>query len=159
MGTVLDREALVSLRQDLRTHHKSVVFTNGCFDLLHRGHVEYLTSARSLGDILIVGINSDASVRKIKDPRRPIMPEADRAFIIASLAVVDFVCLFDEDTPLELIQQLVPDTLVKGADWNIDSVVGKDIVEAAGGKVSTIPFVTHCSTSDIITRILKRFSQ
>jgi D-beta-D-heptose 7-phosphate kinase/D-beta-D-heptose 1-phosphate adenosyltransferase len=158
MGTVVPLEELKTIREEFHRQKKVVVFTNGCFDIIHRGHIEYLTNARSLGDILIVGVNTDNSIKRIKGEKRPIVPEADRAFIVANLAPVDHVCLFDEDTPYELIRQIVPDVLVKGADWKNDDIVGKDIVEQAGGHVRTIPFISNRSTSTIIEQILKRFS-
>jgi D-beta-D-heptose 7-phosphate kinase/D-beta-D-heptose 1-phosphate adenosyltransferase len=137
----------------LKKNGRRIVFTNGCFDLLHRGHIEYLAKAKSLGDILIVGLNADDSVRRLKGPNRPITPQEDRAAILAALAVVDYVCIFDEDTPYELIRAVVPDILVKGADWTVDDVVGKDIVEAAGGSVHTIEFLPNRSTTNIIQKI------
>lgn len=158
MGNIISIKELQSQREQLRQQKKKVVFTNGCFDIIHRGHIEYLTKSKALGDILIVGINTDDSVRRIKGEQRPIVPEEDRAYVVANLLPVDYVCTFSEDTPLALITALVPDILVKGADWNIDSIVGKDVVEAAGGKVATIDFVPNRSTSNIIERILERFS-
>jgi rfaE bifunctional protein nucleotidyltransferase chain/domain len=155
MGAVLKRNDLVVIRQQLKKTGKRVVFTNGCFDILHRGHVDYLSMARALGDILIVGINTDASVRRLKGVNRPIVQDDDRAAVLAALAVVDYVCLFDEDTPYELIRALVPDILVKGADWSVNDIVGKDIVEAAGGAVHTIEFLPNRSTTDIIQKIIQ----
>lgn len=153
MGSVVTREELVRIRSRLREQNRRVVFTNGCFDIIHRGHVEYLTKAKAMGDVLVVGLNSDASVRRLKGPSRPVVAQDDRAVVIAALGVVDYVCLFDEDTPFELISAVVPDVLVKGADWPIDKVVGRDIVEAAGGTVQTIEFVPDRSTTSIIERI------
>ena len=153
MGAVVQRHELVSIRARLKREGKLVVFTNGCFDLLHLGHVEYLQKAKHLGDVLVVGINDDASVRRLKGPPRPITPENDRASIIAALAVVDYTCLFSEDTPLELITAIRPDVLVKGADWAVDAVVGKTLVEGLGGTVRTIEFVPNRSTSGIISKI------
>lgn len=153
MGEILSRHDLVQIRQQLRKAEKKVVFTNGCFDILHRGHVDYLTKAKAQGDVLIVGLNTDSSVRRLKGAERPIVEEGDRAAIVAALAVVDYVCLFDEDTPYELIKALVPDILVKGADWSVNDIVGKDIVEAAGGSVHTIEFLPNRSTSSIIQKI------
>ncbi len=157
MGKVITLDALVALRKTFREQHKKVVFTNGCYDILHRGHVEYLIRAKALGDILIVGVNSDPSVRRLKGEHRPIVLEDDRAFIIASLAAVDYTCLFGDDTPFNLINVLVPDVLVKGADWKVDDIVGKDVVEQAGGVVKTIEFVPSRSTTNIIDEILKRY--
>ncbi len=153
MGIVLSRTELVPIRQQLKKSGKSVVFTNGCFDILHRGHVDYLVKARALGDILIVGVNTDSSVQRLKGPGRPVVEEGDRAAVMAALAAVDYVCLFDEDTPYELIKSLVPDILVKGADWSVHDVVGKDVVESAGGSVKTIEFLPNRSTSKIIQKI------
>jgi rfaE bifunctional protein nucleotidyltransferase chain/domain len=155
MGAVLMRNKLIEIRQQLKKTGKKVVFTNGCFDILHRGHVDYLSKARALGDILIVGVNTDASIKRLKGTNRPIVQEDDRAAVLAALAVVDYVCLFDEDTPHELIRALVPDILVKGADWSVSDIVGKDMVEAAGGAVHTIEFLPNRSTSNIIQKILQ----
>jgi D-beta-D-heptose 7-phosphate kinase/D-beta-D-heptose 1-phosphate adenosyltransferase len=153
MGEVIGRQKLLRLRRQWKFFQKKVVFTNGCFDILHRGHVDYLSKAKSLGDILIVGVNDDASVRRLKGPQRPIVEQQDRADILAALKDVDYVCLFSEDTPYEIINELVPDVLVKGADWPIDKVVGKNIVESAGGSVHTIEFLPNRSTSNIIAKI------
>jgi rfaE bifunctional protein nucleotidyltransferase chain/domain len=157
MGRVVGVEELEGVRERLRNEGKRVVFTNGCFDIIHRGHVEYLSKAKALGDALIVGVNTDRSVRSIKGPGRPIVEENDRAYILASIVPVDYVCLFDEDTPLNLIKRICPDVLVKGADWNIENVVGKDIIEKAGGHVATIEFIPNRSTSGIIQTIVDRF--
>lgn len=131
-----------------------VVFTNGCFDLLHPGHVLYLAQARALGDHLVVGLNSDASVRGLKGPTRPVLDEAARAVILLSLKSVDLVCLFHEPTPLELIRAVGPDILVKGGDYRPDEVVGREVVEAHGGTVRIVPFHPGYSSSDLIRRIL-----
>ncbi len=155
MGAVLLRNNLSGIRQQLKKAGKRVVFTNGCFDILHRGHVDYLSKARALGDILIVGVNTDVSVKRLKGAHRPIVQEDDRAAVLAALGVVDYVCLFDEDTPYELIRALVPDILVKGADWSVGDIVGKDIVEAAGGTVHTIEFLPNRSTTTIIQKIVQ----
>ncbi len=136
-----------------RRKEAKVVFTNGCFDLLHVGHVRYLRQARRMGDLLVVGINTDESVRRLKGPSRPVQPERDRAEILAGLACVDYVVSFDEDTPLALIRRLRPDVLVKGADWPLDEIVGRDVVEASGGRVATIDYVKGISTSALIERI------
>jgi rfaE bifunctional protein nucleotidyltransferase chain/domain len=158
MGRVAGLGELRTIRAGLRREGKRVVFTNGVFDLIHRGHVEYLTKAKALGDVLIVGVNDDASVRRIKGSKRPLVEEADRAFIVANLSPVDYAVLFSEDTPFELISAIVPDVLVKGADWKVGDIVGKDVVEKAGGKVSNIDIVPDRSTTAIVDRILKRFS-
>jgi rfaE bifunctional protein nucleotidyltransferase chain/domain len=131
----------------------TVVFTNGVFDILHRGHVEYLYAARALGDALVIGVNTDASVRRLKGEGRPVVREDDRAFVLAGLGCVDAVTLFDEDTPARLIAALIPDVLVKGGDYSPDAVVGRDVVEANGGRLVLIPFVAGRSTTGILHRI------
>ena len=158
MGRIVSREELQSIRTGLRGQKKRVVFTNGVFDLIHRGHIDYLTKAKALGDVLIVGVNGDDSVRRIKGSNRPLVEETDRLFIVANLSPVDYACLFHEDTPFELIRQLTPDVLVKGADWSVKDIVGKDFVEAAGGTVAAIDLVPDHSTSRLIAKILERFS-
>jgi len=145
------------IRQMLKAQNKEVVFTNGCFDLIHVGHVDYLSKAKALGDVMIVGLNSDSSVMRIKGSKRPILNETERSFIISNLKPVDYVVLFDEDTPKLLIEELLPDILVKGADWDIENIVGKDVVLANGGEVKTIEFVNDQSTSKIIQIIVDRF--
>ena len=140
----------------LRRDGKKVVFTNGVFDLLHPGHVRYLQHARTLGDALIVGVNSDRSVRANKGPSRPITPEAERAELLSALACVDAVAIFDEDTPADIIKRIQPDILVKGADWAADAIVGRDTVEARGGKVVRVDIEEGWSTSAIIDKILSR---
>jgi D-beta-D-heptose 7-phosphate kinase/D-beta-D-heptose 1-phosphate adenosyltransferase len=130
-----------------------VVFTNGCFDLLHPGHVRYLAAARALGDVLIVGLNDDASVRRLKGPGRPVLTGLERAEVLGALASVDHVVLFAEDTPLALVRALAPDVLVKGADWATEDIVGGEEVVATGGRVERIPLVPGVSTSEIIRRI------
>ena len=159
MGNVVSLQELLVARKRIKNEGKRVVFTNGCFDILHRGHVEYLRKAKALGDVLVVGVNTDSSVRRIKGADRPVIDESDRAFVLAALASVDYVCLFNEDTPYELIRALVPDILVKGADWAIEKVVGRDIVEAAGGSVQTIEFLPDRSTTGILERIRKHPSR
>lgn len=158
MTKILDREALIKERNRLRREGLSLVFTNGCFDLLHPGHVRYLKQARALGDALAVALNSDASVRALKGPNRPILNQQERAEIMAALESVDYVVVFDDQTPRALIAALVPDVLVKGGDWEIDQIVGRDEVEAAGGKVLSLPYVEGSSTTDIIGRILETAS-
>ena len=158
-SNILNRSEMVLVRKELKIEGKKVVFTNGCFDILHAGHVDYLSKAKALGDILIVGMNSDASIRNIKGPLRPIIPESERAALVAGLKAVDYVTLFDENTPGVLIDELVPDILVKGADWSIENIVGRERVEANGGEVKTITFVSQQSTSKIINTILERYSK
>lgn len=157
MGSVIAQNEVKILCEKLRSGKKSIVFTNGCFDILHRGHAEYLTKAKSLGDVLFVGINSDSSVRKIKGEKRPIVPEEDRATLLAMLCAVDYVVLFDEETPQKLISEIIPNVLVKGADWSVENIVGKDIVEANGGRVATVELVANRSTTNIIERVLERY--
>jgi D-beta-D-heptose 7-phosphate kinase/D-beta-D-heptose 1-phosphate adenosyltransferase len=154
---ILEREVLKKEIQTLKEKGKRIVFTNGCFELLHIGHVRYLQAARAEGDVLIVGVNSDNSVRQIKGPRRPVVPEHERAEVLASLACVDFVTLFDEPDPLALIRSLVPDVLVKGADWAEDAIVGRDVVEAHGGRVARIQLTQGASTTSIIDKILANY--
>lgn len=151
---VLPRDQLLSILSSDRTKGKRIVFTNGCFDLIHVGHTRYLQAARSLGDVLVVGVNSDASVRTLdKAPDRPIVPEAQRAEVLAALGCVDFVVIFDESNPLQLITAVQPDVLVKGGDWGIDRIVGREIVEARGGVVKTVPLVSGLSTTGLLQRI------
>jgi len=150
---ILSREAARDMVTRNRRMGRTTVFTNGCFDILHAGHVTYLEEARRLGDCLVVGLNSDASIRRLKGPDRPVNPESDRARVLAALGCVDAVVLFDEDTPLELIKALGPDVLVKGADWTEEEIVGGAEVRAAGGRVVTIPLVANRSTTGIIERI------
>jgi D-beta-D-heptose 7-phosphate kinase/D-beta-D-heptose 1-phosphate adenosyltransferase len=156
---VKEREDLRRIIGNLKTEGKRIVFTNGCFDLLHVGHVRYLEQARSLGDILVVGMNSDRSVRILKGPRRPILPAEERAEILSGLECIDYITVFDEPTPLDLITALQPHVLAKGGDWTKEKIVGKEIVEDAGGKVVTIPFVEGSSTTQIIETVLERYGK
>jgi D-beta-D-heptose 7-phosphate kinase/D-beta-D-heptose 1-phosphate adenosyltransferase len=149
---VLTRAGAVALVSELRAAGRAVVFTNGVFDLLHPGHVRYLAVARSLGDALIVGLNADESVRRNKGPSRPITPERERAEVLAALASVDAVVIFNDDTPADIIAALQPDVLVKGADWAPDRIVGRDIVEARGGRVVLVPVEQGHSTTSIVER-------
>ena len=155
MSKILDHEALLNERERLRREGRRLVFTNGCFDLLHPGHVRYLKQARALGDALVVALNSDSSVRALKGPRRPILNQSERAEIVAALESVDYVVVFDDETPRRLIARLLPDVLVKGGDWGVDQIVGRDEVEAAGGRVLSLPYVEGSSTTDIIGRVLE----
>ncbi len=157
MKSFYTREEIKAIRNKLMLEGKSVVFTNGCFDIIHAGHVDYLAKAKECGDVLILGLNSDTSVRSIKGEKRPIVPEEERAFILSNLKSVDYVTLFDEDTPFEIISAIIPDVLVKGADWPIDQIVGRDVVENNGGSVKTIKFVNQVSTTNIIKTILERY--
>jgi rfaE bifunctional protein nucleotidyltransferase chain/domain len=153
VGAVVSQDELVTQVGPSRRKGRRVVMTNGCFDLLHPGHVKCLEAARSLGDLLVVAINSDASVRRLKGAGRPVMPEAERAEVLAALAAVDFVTVFDEDTPQQIIARVLPDVLVKGGDWGPDQIVGRAEVEAAGGRVVTIPVEPGYSTSALLERI------
>ena len=153
MTKILDRRELIRKRETLRAEGRALVFTNGCFDLLHPGHVRYLAEARALGDALVVALNSDRSVRVLKGEGRPILNEQERAEVVAALQAVDYVIIFDEETPRELIAELLPDVLVKGGDWPLDDIVGREQVEAAGGKVLSLPYVEGSSTTDIIERV------
>ena len=146
-------EQLVAIRHDLERQGKRVVFTNGCFDLLHRGHVRYLDQAKGLGDVLIVALNSDSSVRTLKGPDRPVMSHEERAEVVAALATVDYVLIFEELDPERVIRALEPDVLVKGGDWPADQVIGREIVERRGGKVHTVPYVEGASSSELLRRI------
>lgn len=150
---ILGRDELRRVRERLRAEGRRLVFTNGCFDLLHVGHVRYLGEARSLGDALLVAINSDASVRALKGAGRPLVCESERAEVLAALEAVDFVTVFDEESPRSLIAELVPDVLVKGGDYGLAEIHGREEVEAAGGRVLSLPFVEGASTTGIIERI------
>jgi rfaE bifunctional protein nucleotidyltransferase chain/domain len=153
MAFLRQREALAHLLTRWRAERKTIVFTNGVFDLLHPGHVRYLQQARALGDVLVIGLNSDASVRRNKGPHRPINPEDERGEVLAALACVDAVHVFDEDTPADIVRFVQPDILVKGADWPADQIVGRDTVEARGGKVVLMPVEQGHSTTSIVERI------
>ena len=154
---VMPLETLVTRLGKVRKSGKKIVFTNGCFDILHVGHVRYLAAARSEGDLLVVGLNSDASVRLIKGPKRPIVAQDQRAEVLASLGCVDYVVLFDEPDPLVLIQMLKPNILVKGEDWTEDNIVGADFVKSKGGKIVRITFADQSSSTGIIERIVERY--
>lgn len=152
MSAATPLRELVAERQAWRASGRRVVFTNGCFDLLHAGHVRLLEAARSQGDLLVVGLNSDASVRRLKGPTRPVLPEGERAEALRALEAVDRVVLYEQDTPLETIRALVPDLLVKGADWAPGTIVGADVVEAAGGRVVRVELLAGRSTTGLIER-------
>ncbi len=145
--------AITALAKKLRHQGKKIVFTNGCFDILHLGHVDYLERAKALGDILVVAINRDASVRKLKGPERPVNSEKDRAGVLAGLQAVDFVVFFGEDTPLKTIQSIKPDVLVKGGDWPVSKIVGTGFVVARGGKVKSLKFLKGRSTTGTLKKI------
>lgn len=151
---IVTREQLVEQLQAFRARGSRIVFTNGCFDLMHVGHTRYLQAAKALGNLLVVGVNSDESVRSLdKAPDRPIVPEAQRAEVLAALGCVDFVVVFSESDPKALITAVQPDVLVKGGDWSLDRIIGRDVVEARGGLVRTIPLVPGFSTTALIHRI------
>ncbi|HWP43847.1 MAG TPA: D-glycero-beta-D-manno-heptose 1-phosphate adenylyltransferase [Blastocatellia bacterium] len=152
----MDHSTLLAERERLRREGKRLVFTNGCFDLLHAGHVRYLRQARSLGDALAVALNSDRSVRALKGERRPVLGERERAEVIAALESVDYVIIFDEETPRDLIASLLPDVLVKGGDWPVEQIVGGEEVRRAGGEVLSLPYLEGSSTTAIIERILQK---
>lgn len=158
MGVFYSRPDLLAARRRWKEQGLVVVFTNGCYDILHPGHVRTLERARSLGDLLVLGLNSDASVRRMKGPSRPVIPEAERAALACALEAVDAVTLFDEDTPRELIAALLPDVLVKGSDWS-HFVAGREEVEAAGGRVVLLPLEPGYSTTSTVEQILARRSQ
>ena len=147
---VMAIEQFIALKPSLKG--KKIVFTNGCFDILHLGHVQYLAQAKELGDLLVIGLNSDLSVKRLKGETRPVNPEHARALVLAALQFVDFVILFEEDTPFELIQKIIPDVLVKGGDYNKDQIVGADIVTSNGGEVVVLDFVDGFSTTQIINQ-------
>ncbi len=153
MGSVLDREALVEQVAARRRGGARVAFTNGCFDLVHPGHIALLEEARSLADLLVVAVNSDAGVRALKGPGRPLVPEGERAELLAALQAVDYVTVFDEPTPRELIARLLPDVLVKGGDWGLEAIVGREEVEAAGGQVLSAQFLPGYSTSALMEKV------
>lgn len=153
---ILSIEKMLVERERLRARGERVVFTNGVFDLLHVGHVRYLAQARALGDVLVVAINSDRSVRELKGPDRPVFDEGERAEILAALRNVDYVVIFDNVSPRSLISQLLPDVLVKGGDYRLDEIHGREEVEAAGGRVVSLPFVDGASTTTLIERMKKK---
>lgn len=146
---------LKSLLRGIRKEGKTIVFTNGCFDIIHAGHVRYLNKAKSLGDILIAGLNSDISVKKIKGEKRPIVPQKERAEVLSGIEAVDYVVLFNEPTPIRLIKATLPDILVKGADWAKHAIVGADVVKEAGGRIARVKLVKGRSTTNIIKKILE----
>ncbi len=154
MAETIDNKTALEAIANRQSRKERVVFTNGCFDILHIGHVRYLNQARALGDFLVVGLNSDISVLTLKGPSRPIVPEAERAEILLNLRSVDYVCLFSEETPLNLIKQVRPAVLVKGGDWPVEKIVGSDYVHSYGGEVRSLAFVPNHSSSEMIKKIL-----
>jgi len=158
-GVFYSVKELLRVLEPLREKGKKVVFTNGCFDILHAGHAHYLNECKKLGDLLVVGINSDASVRRLKGDKRPIVPLEMRAYLLSNLKAVDFVIPFEEDTPYNLIKEIRPDVLVKGGDWSLDRIVGRDVVESYGGRVLTIPFEFDISTTKIVEKIKELYCE
>jgi len=154
MGKAVSLKKAIEETGKLRKRGKKIVFTNGCFDIIHAGHVRYLKKARSLGDVLIVGLNSDSSIRGIKGDLRPIVPEKERAEVLGALSCVDYIVVFNEATPIRLITAMKPDVLAKGADWASSAIAGADVVKASGGRVARIPLVKGRSTTNIIKKIL-----
>lgn len=159
MDNIFKENDDLSFIKELKAQNRKIVFTNGVFDIIHRGHVEYLTEAKSLGDILIVGVNSDSSVKAIKGEKRPIVNEGNRAYVLANLKPVDYVISFEEDNPYNLIKKIMPDILVKGADWSEDKIIGADIVKENGGEVKRIKFVENNSSTNIIDRIIQLYTK
>ena len=155
MEKILSREHLKTKLDECRRQGKRIVFTNGCFDILHVGHVRYLREAKKLGDVLVLGLNSDSSVRALKGEKRPLVPEEERADVLAALEAVDYVTIFNELTPLELIAHLKPDFLVKGGDWSENAIVGADIIKKWGGRVVVAPLIEDKSTTNIVEKILQ----
>ena len=156
---ILELKDLIVALKSLRVSGKRIVFTNGCFDILHVGHVRYLGEARAKGDVLVLGLNSDASVKSIKSDTRPVVSQDQRAEVLAGLSCVDYITIFDEDDPLSLIQAIKPDILVKGADWEEKNIIGSDVVKTYGGEIVRIKLVPGISTSSIIRRILKLYGK
>ena len=150
---IVTREDLLSRLEGFRKDGRTVGFTNGCFDIIHMGHIDYLNKASALADLLVVGLNSDASVKKIKGPDRPLQVQDSRALVLASMVFIDFVVIFSEETPYNLISLIRPDVLVKGGDYQKDEIVGRDVVEKAGGRVVTIPFISGHSSSSLISKL------
>ena len=155
---VLSLEDMLKQVEHLREKSQRMVFTNGCFDIIHPGHIHYLHSARQLGDVLIVGVNSDRSIKKLKGVLRPIMNQNERVLVLSAITSVDYITIFEEDTPLRLIGSILPDVLVKGADWDVREIVGKETVEASGGAVISLPYQKGLSSTAIVERILNRYS-
>ena len=157
MSKIKTIQQLQPLLEILRAAGNKIVFTNGCFDIIHTGHTRYLAIARSFGDLLVVAVNSDSSVRRIKGEKRPINSQAERAETLAALGSVDYVTIFDEPDPYKVISALQPDVLVKGGDWPIEQIIGRDVVEARGGKVVNVPYIEGASTTGIIDKILSKY--
>ena len=156
---IIPRSEITNLVESLKIQKKKIVFTNGCFDLLHAGHVRYLSEARAQGDCLIVGLNTDRSVNRIKDPHRPLIPEDQRAEVLAALTCVSYVVFFEEPNPLRLLEAIKPHVLVKGEDWSEDEIIGADLVRSYGGRVFRVALVGGISTTEIIRRIVERYGR
>jgi len=156
---IYNLEEAIEKIKEYKSQSKKIVFTNGCFDIIHAGHVKYLNIAKSYGDILVVGLNSDDSIKRIKGGKRPIVPQEQRAYVLSQLKPVDMVVIFDEDTPYNLIKAIKPDILIKGADWKIENIVGADIVLSQGGSVNTVKFDYDTSTSKIIQKIVELYCE
>ena len=154
---ILQLNELKQIVSQAKSYKKTVVFTNGCFDIIHGGHIEYLQKARDLGDILIVGLNSDSSVKKLKGEGRPLKTEQERANILAALKYVNYICIFSDETPEKMIREIKPDIIAKGSDYSLEQVVGRDIVEKYGGKVELVPIVEGLSTSALVNDIVKKY--
>lgn len=150
---------LVQVVNRLKQEGKRIVFTNGCFDIIHMGHVLYLKKAREYGDVLVAGLNSDISIKIIKGDKRPVVPEAERAEVLSSIRFVDYVVIFNEPDPFKTIEAIKPDVLVKGGDWAVENIIGRDVVESFGGKVYNIPYIEGSSSTNIIEEILKRYGK
>jgi len=157
MGRVLDIPQLVQERRHLKAAGKRLVMTNGCFDILHPGHISYLRQAKDLGDCLVVAVNSDRAVRELKGPKRPILTEDERCILVTAMDMVDYAVIFDDVSPQSIIASVLPDVLVKGGDWPIDAIIGRAEVEANGGRVISLPYIDGSSTTDIVDRILNRY--
>jgi rfaE bifunctional protein nucleotidyltransferase chain/domain len=155
---IFDRKKLIAKIKALKKQGKKIVFTNGCYDILHAGHVRFLKKAGKMGDVLLLALNSDSSVRRIKGPKRPITPQAERAELMSALEPVGLITVFYEDDPYEIIKDVKPDVLVKGGDWALDRIIGADIVRANGGKVRNIPYIKGKSTTNIIKKVLENYS-
>ncbi len=156
---LIKKEELTKLIKDLKLSSKSIVFTNGCFDIVHAGHVDYMEKAKQMGDVLIVGLNSDSSIKNIKDSKRPIVSEKYRLKLLAGLSSIDYIVTFDEETPIKLIEEIKPDILVKGKDWEKKGVVGEDLVKSYGGRLELIELVPGISTSIIIDKIIESYGK
>lgn len=156
---LININGLEHLREECNKTNRTIVFTNGCFDILHAGHVSYLEQARSLGDLLVLGLNSDESIKQLKGKNRPIVPEVERAKVLAGLESISYICIFEEDTPIELIKALKPDILVKGGDWKAEDIVGSDIVLKKGGEVKSLSFIQGASTTNIIGKIVSIYCE